>query len=206
MGCAMNVYDFDKTIYKGDSTADFYLFCLLRHRRVWRYVPNAVWGAVRHYVLRNCSKTEFKEQMYTFLRAADYQTDVPAFWDGHVHKIQSWYKAQQRPDDVVISASPRFLLEPVCARLGIRFLIASEVDGKPAFTQGKTATAAKRRAVFMRSSQTEKSNGFIQTRKATGRLRFWRGKAFLFAAGKSFHGNSAPPETPFLPRAEKRQK
>ena len=24
----MNVYDFDKTIYKGDSTLDFYFFCL----------------------------------------------------------------------------------------------------------------------------------------------------------------------------------
>ena len=30
----MNVYDFDKTIYYGDSTADFYLFCLKRHKKI----------------------------------------------------------------------------------------------------------------------------------------------------------------------------
>ena len=29
----MNVYDFDKTIYDGDSTADFYLFSLRRHKK-----------------------------------------------------------------------------------------------------------------------------------------------------------------------------
>ena len=29
----MNVYDFDKTIYGGDSTADFYLFSLKRHKK-----------------------------------------------------------------------------------------------------------------------------------------------------------------------------
>ena len=30
----MNVYDFDKTIYDGDSTADFYLFSLGRHKKI----------------------------------------------------------------------------------------------------------------------------------------------------------------------------
>ena len=31
----MNVYDFDKTIYDGDSTADFYLFSLKRHKGIF---------------------------------------------------------------------------------------------------------------------------------------------------------------------------
>ncbi len=184
MGCAMNVYDFDKTIYKGDSTADFYLFCLSRHRRVWRYVPNAVWGAVRHYVLRNCSKTEFKEQMYTFLRAADYQTDVPAFWDGHVHKIQSWYKAQQRPDDVVISASPRFLLEPVCARLGIRFLIASEVDGKTGVYTGKNCHGSEKARRFHAVFPNGKIERFYSDSQSDRPLALLARQGFLVRRGK----------------------
>ena len=28
---AMNVYDFDKTIYRGDSTMDFWRYCLKRY-------------------------------------------------------------------------------------------------------------------------------------------------------------------------------
>lgn len=36
----MNVYDFDKTIYYGDSTADFYLFCLKRHKKILTLAPS----------------------------------------------------------------------------------------------------------------------------------------------------------------------
>ena len=39
-----------------------------------------------------------------------------------------WYLNQRKQDDIVISASPKFLLTPICDRLGIRHLIASEVD------------------------------------------------------------------------------
>ena len=35
---------------------------------------------------------------------------------------------QQREDDVIISASPEFLLKPICIRLGISNLMASVVD------------------------------------------------------------------------------
>ena len=34
----MNVYDFDKTIYAGDSTIDFWKFCMIRYPRCRRYI------------------------------------------------------------------------------------------------------------------------------------------------------------------------
>ena len=43
-------------------------------------------------------------------------------------RIRPWYLAQKRPDDLVISASPEFLLAPACRMLGIRAPIASRVD------------------------------------------------------------------------------
>lgn len=42
--------------------------------------------------------------------------------------MQAWYIEQQADDDVVISASPAFLLGEICDRKKIRYLIASEVD------------------------------------------------------------------------------
>ena len=39
-----------------------------------------------------------------------------------------WYRQMQRNDDVIISASPEFLLEPAMRRLGIRHMMASRVD------------------------------------------------------------------------------
>ena len=40
----MNAYDFDNTIFRGDSTARFLAFCARRYPRVWRHAP-AILGA-----------------------------------------------------------------------------------------------------------------------------------------------------------------
>ena len=124
----MNAYDFDKTIYDGDSTADFYLFCLKRHKKNLLLAPSLLGAALRYYVGKKGSKTEFKEVMYRFLRRCDVERDVADFWQGHRAKIKRFYLAQQQQDDVIISASPAFLLQPICRQLGIRRLIASEVS------------------------------------------------------------------------------
>ena len=124
----MNVYDFDKTIYDGDSTADFYLFSLGRHKKILTLAPSLFGAFVRFYVFKKGSKTELKKKMYRFLHCCDTEQDVEAFWETHIRKIKPFYPAQQREDDVIISASPLFLLQPACDRLGIRCLMASNVD------------------------------------------------------------------------------
>ena len=126
----MNSYDFDKTIYDGDSTADFYLFSLKRHKKIITLAPSLFAAFVRFYVFKKGNKTEFKEVMYRFLRYCDIEKDVEDFWDKHQHKIKDFYIKQQKADDVIISASPTFLLTPICDKLNINHLIASEVDCK----------------------------------------------------------------------------
>ena len=44
------------------------------------------------------------------------------------NKIKEWYLNQKRKDDVIISASPEFLLKPICGILGIDNLIATKVE------------------------------------------------------------------------------
>ena len=53
---------------------------------------------------------------------------VDAFWQANFSRIKSWYPPRHREDDVVISASPEFLIRPACAKLGIRCVIGSPVD------------------------------------------------------------------------------
>lgn len=53
---------------------------------------------------------------------------VDSFWDQNQHKIYAWYHEVEDQECIVISASPEFLLRPICDRLGIRNLIASWVD------------------------------------------------------------------------------
>lgn len=124
----MNAYDFDKTIYNGDSTADFYLFSLRRHKKILLLFPSLAAAFAKFYIFKRGTKTQFKEKMYRFLRYCNTEQDVKDFWNKNKGKIKQFYMELRQPDDVIISASPVFLLTPICKSLNIRHLIASEVD------------------------------------------------------------------------------
>lgn len=120
----MNVYDFDKTLYPGDSTVDFYLYCLRKKPALLRFLPLQMAGFIK-YKLGLCDKTAMKQAFFCFLQGMDAEEMAESFWQSH-RRLAAWYQPQ--PDDVVISASPAFLLKPFCTQLGIAQVIASEVD------------------------------------------------------------------------------
>lgn len=124
----MNVYDFDNTIYLGDSTLDFYFFCLKNQPSIIRILPLQIyWFMV--YKFKKISKTEFKEKFYAFLSILkNIDKLLEDFWKQKQHFIKDFYLNQQQENDVIISASPYFLLEPICNKLKIKHLIASNVD------------------------------------------------------------------------------
>jgi phosphoserine phosphatase len=127
---SINVYDFDGTIYRGDSTLDFYKFCLCnKPSLIIKVVPLFVTGL--KLVLRLCTLKHFKEAFYrSFLPyLKDLNLFISWFWKEHIPRIASWYLGQKEPSDLIISASPEFLLAPVCKDLGVQ-LIASSVDSK----------------------------------------------------------------------------
>ena len=124
----MNVYDFDKTIYRNDSTRDFYLYCIKRYPGVLIYAPSAILAALK-YCLKIYTKTEMKEVFYRFLNAVpNVDSEVKAFWKKHKSGIHQWYKNNRKDTDIIISASPEFLLKDFCeSELGVT-LLASRVD------------------------------------------------------------------------------
>ena len=62
----MNVYDFDNTIFRGDSTVRFILFCLGRHPMLWTRLPGQIASGAA-YLLGKKSKQRFKEGLFTAL-------------------------------------------------------------------------------------------------------------------------------------------
>ena len=133
----MNIYDFDGTLYAGDSTVDFILYSLKKHPSLVRFLPGTGL-AFALYALKRIDKTEMKQRFYRMLTGYDAEALLEEFWDAHQHKIFCWYPGkQQKADDIVISASPEFLLKPICQRLGIPHLMASRVDSKTGRYTGK---------------------------------------------------------------------
>ncbi len=124
----IKVYDFDKTIYDGDSTLDFYLYCLRRFPKIVIYLPRQLYGFML-YILGKYSKVQFKEVFFSFVQSVDnIDSVVREFWQKNSCKLKKWYVNKNHDDDVIISASPEFLLEPICQKRRVKRLIASRVD------------------------------------------------------------------------------
>lgn len=126
----MNVFDFDGTIYDGDSSRDFYIYCLKNYPKIRKKAfSTLVYGA--GYGLRIVKKLTFKEKLFSFVEdIEDLDKAVKDFWAKHKKNVKNWYIAMKQPTDVIISASPEFLLRDFCLELGAECLMASRVDEK----------------------------------------------------------------------------
>jgi len=132
----MNVYDFDHTIYDGDSSVDFYLYVLKKKPYLIILLPYQLFGLI-FYFFNICTKERMKEYFFVFLRFIPVHEMVFNFWKQNLGKIKTWYLNQKNNKDVIISASPEFLLAPlVCGQLNVS-LIASEINEKTGKFLGK---------------------------------------------------------------------
>lgn len=140
----MNVYDFDNTILRGDSTARFVGYCMLHYPAIWADFPGqAINGLL--FLLKLREKQVFKQRMLRFLaRIPDVDAAVSAFWEKNFCRVKPFYRQTRRPDDAVISASPEFLILPACERLGIASVMGSPVDKRSGRFSGKNCHGAEK--------------------------------------------------------------
>lgn len=156
----MNIYDFDKTIYDGDSTAAFVKYCAKHYKKTFLTAIPTAW-AFALYTLGIYAKTQFKEKMYRFLLyVPNIDQAVDDFWDSHEKNILDYYKEQQQEDDIIISASPEFLLKPICRRLGIKHLIASKVDKHTGKYTGENCWGKEKVSRLKQELNIEKCDNF----------------------------------------------
>ena len=133
----INLYDFDGTIYDGDSTVDFFKYTFRKYPKSLLHIPTIIGNAIK-YVLHIQGMTRMKEKFYGILTYVDdIDKHVENFWDSHEKNIMSYYTDKKdHSNDVIISASPEFLLKPISKRLKVKYLIASRVDKQTGKTTG----------------------------------------------------------------------
>ena len=147
----MNVYDFDKTIFHRDTTAQFYLWCLKRWPKIARRWPAVIWAALK-MALHLTDKTGFKGVLLRFLRDVPKPAEkIERFWDQNMPLIHRWYKVRHRADDVVITASPVDFVRPACTRLGITRVLGSPVDIRTGEYHGVNCHGAEKVRVFRKA-------------------------------------------------------
>ncbi len=124
----INLYDFDETIYHGDSSVDFFFYCLKKRKRIAFRFPVMLWAVIK-YKLKIINKTQMKEVIFGYLKhVPDVDAYLKDFWDTHRQNIKAFYKEKDHSKDIIISASPEFLLDSISKELGVKMLIASRVD------------------------------------------------------------------------------
>lgn len=124
----MNVYDFDKTIYKRDSSIQLYLFILKKKPIIFIQCIGTQVLAALNYVIKKSDKEKFKEAYFIFLKKVNIELYLDQFCNKELNNISGWYLRKMKADDVWISASPEFLVKKFAEKLGIKNVIASHVD------------------------------------------------------------------------------
>ena len=147
----MNVYDFDETILSGDSEYYFWDYIFKKHKNLKFYKLRLKFYHFLQKKLNLIEKTKAREKEYSFLKKLDnVDKDVEEFWGIYASKIKDWYKKNHREDDVVVSATPEFLLIPIMKKIGVNRLIATVMDKKTGKISGKF------------NNKGEKVNRFLQ--------------------------------------------
>lgn len=128
----VNVFDFDKTIYIKDSEEQFIKYLLKRKPLLYLFVPYFTYGFIK-YKLGFCTRQRMKEYYYFTLKfVKDPYKMVEEFWDQEEKEMFPYYFDVRQDDDIVVSASNKFLLDPICKRLNIKNCITGDIDVKTA--------------------------------------------------------------------------
>lgn len=179
----MNVYDFDKTVFYPDSSYCFIRFCLKKYPlKVLSVLPKSLAPFLR-FKKGICGPGPVKERLFSFLRGLD---DVDAlvgrFWDEHRKNLQPWYLKRKRGDDLIISASPEFLLRPIVRVLGVH-LIATPMDKKTGRIEGENCRGEEKVRRFRALYPEGKIEAFYSDSLSDAPLAALAEKAWLVKNG-----------------------
>ena len=144
----MNVYDFDETIYNGESSVEFIFFILKKDLSILKFLPQII-KAIILYKREKLSFEDFFRKngnmlmKYCSTCKLDFPALVSDFWDRNLHKIKAFYYSKRSEDDVIITASPSFMMDDIAERMNWKNLICTEFDistgevKRACFRQGK---------------------------------------------------------------------
>ena len=125
----MNIYDFDNTIYNGDTNKDIILYSLRKHPFK---VINALLKANKlnkEYKKGLIPFERVKETMLSFLfKIKDTEKFIDGFVDSHIKNIKPWYLSKKDDKDIIISASYELWIVPFCKKLGIKYVIGTKTN------------------------------------------------------------------------------
>ena len=138
------VYDFDKTIYGGESGTNFFTYYLRNYPLKGLLFGLTYLKEVLFYLIKITDLKRLKERFFIFLEShsnEEIENIVDGFWKEYGKKMYSWtqeelWENKKEADMVIVtSATPLFLLERLIPEMGYDMVFGTEFkgDGKEKF-------------------------------------------------------------------------
>ena len=180
----MNAYDFDQTIFQPDSSYAFLMYCLRHYTRAVLYAAPGMLYAAALRLVGAMDTRQLKEKVFGFLPyLEDVDRIVEEFWAEKEAGLEPWYLLQKREDDLIISASPDFLLRPIADKLGVQ-LIATPMDRHSGLILGKNCHDYEKVTRFIREYPHEKPERFYSDSLSDSPMAWYSHRAYLVDKGK----------------------
>ena len=181
----MNVYDFDKTIFEGDSEERFFEFMFRKPGfRHWKYY----WKLYDLlFKAKLITKTVSREHQYRFLKdIEDVDKTVEEYWDEVWQYMMPWYFEVKRDDDIIATGTPGFLLGPAMRRLGLTNLVATEMDCHTGKIDGYFAIKEYKLDSFRKQFSTDDIDKFYSDDYADNFLAQYAKEAYCCKDGEFY--------------------
>lgn len=130
----MQAFDFDNTIYKGESSFDFALFVVRHEVRMLKYLPIII-KVLLSYKSEHMNVDEYMNLLNKYVYLVMENKDrilelVDKFWETHERKLYLNMLEKIHFNDVIITTAPDFLMKGIRRRLNTRNILCTKTDMK----------------------------------------------------------------------------
>lgn len=133
----VDLFDFDKTIVPYDSAMKYWYYCLFHYPYLLIILPYQIFWSLLA-LMRIIPVEEYKKHCFRFVSLLNTEKSVKKFWDKHEKDVYPFWN-ELKCDGVkriIVSASPKFLIEEIANRIGADYIIATNHDVKNGFLIG----------------------------------------------------------------------
>ena len=129
---SIKVFDFDNTLYHGESSIDMAFHMINNNRKILLYVPSILINLAK-YKLCLVDKEKAEQSINDFLKFAisdkrEVDEIVKSFWEKNSCKLDQNMIKRIGKDDLIMTAGPDILINGVRDKLNTENIISSIID------------------------------------------------------------------------------